>query len=584
MNDLKKQGFIKGSLILGLTVIFTKALGLFYRIPLANILGGTGMGYYSSAFSVFMPIFALVVSGIPAAVATCVAKNLAVEKYKNVRKIKRISLIGFSFIGLIFSFVLCVLSFFISKHFLHDQNIAYSIIAVSPSIFVASIMSVYRGYYEGLSNMFPTCISESIESVFKIVFGLGFAQFAINIAYDGYAKNGYVFGHYVTSSADIIKTAIPYISAFSLLGITLSTALATIFIFIRSKVATDGISKSMICKDETTDRFRHIYKTVLLLAIPISLSSVITSFISLIDLATIPTILKRLINSNDGFLINQLWYLKNSNIDASEIPNFLFGSYTGLALTVFGLVPSLTAVFCKSALPNVTTYFTRRDKKNLNKNVNAVLFSSTVFAIPATFIVFIFSKPILKLLFSKRILEIEASYKPLSFLALGIIFISLTLTIFSLLQAINYPRLPLKILIFGIIIKIVFNIALIFIPSLNVNGASISTVLCYAFTSIYGFIKFLSLSKIKIDIKFVVFKPLFSSIIMSICCYFIFDNLILQLNNTLSLLITAFFGLIIYILCLYLLYIFNKNLGKDWFIWNIWKKCLLFCPIWVIIS
>ena len=65
---MKRQGFIKGSAILLAMVLITKILGLLYKIPLTNLLGGTGMGYFASAFSVFTPVFAIVVSGLPSTI------------------------------------------------------------------------------------------------------------------------------------------------------------------------------------------------------------------------------------------------------------------------------------------------------------------------------------------------------------------------------------------------------------------------------------------------------------------------------------------------------------------------------------
>lgn len=38
---MKRQGFIKGSAILLAMVLITKILGLLYKIPLTNLLGGT---------------------------------------------------------------------------------------------------------------------------------------------------------------------------------------------------------------------------------------------------------------------------------------------------------------------------------------------------------------------------------------------------------------------------------------------------------------------------------------------------------------------------------------------------------------
>ena len=86
---MKRQGFIKGSAILLAMVLITKILGLLYKIPLTNLLGGTGMGYFASAFSVFTPVFAIVVSGIPSTMARLTAENYALERFSNMRHTKR---------------------------------------------------------------------------------------------------------------------------------------------------------------------------------------------------------------------------------------------------------------------------------------------------------------------------------------------------------------------------------------------------------------------------------------------------------------------------------------------------------------
>lgn len=79
---MKRQGFIKGSAILLAMVLITKILGLLYKIPLTNLLGGTGMGYFASAFSVFTPVFAIVVSGIPSTMARLTAENMPLNAFQ----------------------------------------------------------------------------------------------------------------------------------------------------------------------------------------------------------------------------------------------------------------------------------------------------------------------------------------------------------------------------------------------------------------------------------------------------------------------------------------------------------------------
>ncbi len=551
-----------GSFILGTTMLITKALGMIYKIPLTNILGGTGMGYYSSAFTIFMPLFAIAASGIPSAMSMIVAENYAFERYKNIRRIRRVSLIGFSFISLLATLFMILLSYPISKYISGDSKSYLCVIALAPSILAGSIMSVYRGYYEGLRNMLPTAISEIIESILRVVFGLGGAYLAIYIANRGYARNGSVFGQMVSNSEDILKTATPYISAFSLFGVTLSTIIAAIYCAIRSRISGDGITKQMIASDIVTDRMRTIFKSVFLLAFPIAISSVITTVISMIDLATIPPIIKSLYEKNRDI---GLFKLIGDQIDAKDIPNFVYGSFVGLALTIFGLVPSLTSIFGKSSFANVAANYSKRNMASLEKSANAALFSTNFIAIPCALGLIILSEPALTLFFRTRPLEVSISTQPLMYLCVGMIFISITVTTFALLQAVGNVKAPLKILIVGLVIKLVLNILLMNIGYLNINGAAISTSISYMFIGTRAVHSFVKYTGVKIDIITTTLKPLFAGILSTIVILFSFILVNERQNQTISLIFSVAFGSIMYILFMCLLSVFNKNTIKSLF-------------------
>ena len=551
-----------GSFILGITMLITKALGMIYRIPLTNILGGTGMGYYSSAYTIFMPLYAIAASGIPSAMSMVVAESYAFERYKNIRRIKHVSLIGFSFISLLASLLMIILSYPISKYISGDSKSYLCVIAIAPSILVGSIMSVYRGYYEGLRNMLPTAISEIIESILRVLLGLGGAYLAIYMANSSYAKNGTVFGQVINDPADILNYATPYISAFSLFGVTLSTLIATIYCALRTKISGDGITKQMIASDVVTDRMRTIFKSVLSLAFPIAVSSVITTVISMIDLATIPPLIKRLLEKNSNI---DLFQIIGNQIDAKDIPNFVYGSFVGLALTIFGLIPSLTSIFGKSSFANVATCYSKKNMPALTKSVNAAIFSTNFIAMPCALGMIILSKPILSLFFSTRPLEVAITVKPLMYLCIGMIFISITVTTFSLLQAVGNVKAPLKILTGGLIIKLILNIALMSIESLNINGAAISTSICYMYIGICAVRTFKKYTGVKLDLITTSLKPLFAGILSSIVILFSFIFANERQNQVISLLFSIIIGSIMYILFMCLLSVFNKNTIKSLF-------------------
>lgn len=559
---MKKQGFLMGSFILGITMLITKALGMIYRIPLTNILGGTGMGYYSSAYTVFMPLYAIAASGIPSAMSMVVAENYAFERFKNIKRIKHVSLIGFSFISLLATLLMILLSYPISKYISGESKSYLCVIAIAPSILVGSIMSVYRGYYEGLRNMLPTAISEIIESILRVVLGLGGAYLAIYIANSGFEKNGTVFGQAISNPDDVINAATPYISAFSLFGVTFSTLIATIYCALHSKLSGDGITKQMIESDIVTDRMRTIFKSVLSLAFPIAVSSVITTVISMIDLATIPPLIKMLFERNSNI---NLFKTIGSQIDANDIPNFVYGSFVGLALTIFGLVPSLTSIFGKSSFANVATCYSKKNMPALAKSANAALFSTNFIAIPCSLGMIILSEPVLSLFFSTRPLEVAISVKPLIHLCTGMIFISITVTTFSLLQAVGNVKAPLKILAVGLVIKLILNIVLISIAPLNINGAAISTSICYMYIGIRAVHTFIKYTGVKIDLITTTLKPLFAGILSTIVILFTYIIANEHQNQVISLLISIIIGSIMYILFMCLLSVFNKNTIKSLF-------------------
>ena len=55
MADQKKKekNFLVQGSILAIAGVITKIIGVIYRVPLMNIVGDEGMGYYSVAFSIY---------------------------------------------------------------------------------------------------------------------------------------------------------------------------------------------------------------------------------------------------------------------------------------------------------------------------------------------------------------------------------------------------------------------------------------------------------------------------------------------------------------------------------------------------
>lgn len=555
---MKKQGFLKGSAILLGMVVITKILGLMYKIPLTHLLGGTGMGYFSSAFAVFTPVFAIAVSGIPSTIARMTAENYAFERYKNVRKIKHTAMLMFCAVGLAATLIVICLSLFLSESVIHERNAVWSLIAVAPSVLFATIMSVERGYYEGLKNMLPTALSEIVETIFKLVFGLGFAYAVMNYAESSFYENGGCFGQYCRTIEEARSTALPFVTAASILGVTCATAIASVYILISGKIHGDGITKAMLQKDKITDSRGYICKTLFRYSLPIAAASVITTLTNMIDLVTINPCLSKAIEKGGNIFA----YLGNS-FSEDSLPNFIYGSYTGLVVTIFGLVPTLTAMFGKSILPGLAESWAKKDLPRIRRELSGMLLIASAVAIPSGIGISALSKEILEFLYSGRTDEIAVSVIPLSVLGIGVIFMGISIPCFSALQTIGKPRMPIFIMISGGIIKLALNLILIPIPVINITGAALSTIISQGVVCVWSVAAMTSTAGVSTDCKSIFIKPLFAGVICGASARLCFDVVsryfCAVVNHRIILLFSIFTGGILYFFSLYLLCVLPKK-------------------------
>lgn len=556
--NVKKQGFLLSSAILLVTVTITKVFGLVFKIPLASMLGGTGMAYFSCAYSIFMPIYAISVTGLPSAVSKMVSENVAFGRYQNIQKIRRVAMVSFSIIGVLFSVLLMALAKPLTSSVIHSEGSYISVLIISPCIYFGAVISVYRGYFEGMRNMMPTAASEIIEATVKMSAGLLLSFKAMKHFSSEFETYGTVLGKICHSAEDAAAAALPLIAAAAILGVTLSAAACALYLFIIYRIKGDGITKMMLSENKTVQGSKEIFKKMIILIIPIAIGSVITNLTSLIDLGSIIRYIKKSIDENPSYIVQSYYSVICNGVRLAELPNFIYGSYTGMAITIFNIVPAFTAMFGKSALPNVSECWAKKDFISIDKSIHSVLCASMYIGVPAGLGISFLSKPILMFLYSSRPDEVLVSCKPLTWLGIGIIFLSISIPVFALLQAIGKPEIPLKILIGGVIIKLVGNFILIPIPQLNISGAAISTNFCYLYIAIFSLIALLKQTKTKLSIMLVIFYPLIGGLICAISARYSYNFINFHLNSRLSLVISIVIGVIFYIFTLLLLVVPTK--------------------------
>ena len=235
----------------------------------------------------------------------------------------------------------------------------------------------------------------------------------------------------------------------------------------------------------------------------------------------------------------------------------MYGSYTGIAASLFMLIPAIASMLDKSALPNIAAAFSQRDYKELNRNITIVFRGTLIMGFPLCFGLAAMAKPILALLYSSRPSEAQIALPLVQLLGIFGMFLIVTGVIFTVLQSIGRGDVPLKLMLLGICIKWLGNIFLTPIPQINIKGATFSTLFSYIVVFFIGFSILKREVKLDMDFKVIFLRPFLSAVFCVVSAKIIWNVLNVITNSVFSLILSVSTGAIIYILLL----IFSKSIG-----------------------
>ena len=168
---MSKDSFIKGAAILSIAGLIVKVLGAIYRIPLTNLIGTEGMGYFQPAYNIYNLLLVVSLSGFPTAIAKMVSERRALQNYEGAYQVYKVSRWGLLIIGIVSSLLILFFGRSIVS-FIGFPGSYYSMIALVPALFVVPLLSAYRGFFQGSQNMMPIAVSQLIEQIFRTLSGI----------------------------------------------------------------------------------------------------------------------------------------------------------------------------------------------------------------------------------------------------------------------------------------------------------------------------------------------------------------------------------------------------------------------------
>ena len=459
MNS-KAQSFEKGAFILILSTALVKIIGAIFKIPISNLLSDRGFGYFSLAYDMFSPVYALSSVGLPVAAARVFAEGKGKIGIKNIEK-------PFLRIGAFLCLaVMCaaLLVMLISRDF--KGMLCY--LALMPAIIVSFCVSAYRGYFEFKRNMIPTAVSDIIQALFKLAAGYGFAYLTFKLTDRSYLG-----------------------AAGAILGISLGVIVSLIYIKSDYRKNKTG--------DLNSDESLIDAKKVLLITLPIAAAALCSTMTNLIDSVTVKTVLS----------------LKSVSFDINAVYGVRSKAYT-----LFNFVVSFVSVIGVSAFPIIIKANENKDFKKSKKALLSVMKLSSVLAVPAALGLFAMAEPIMSLLFSGEMSETLGA-RILTLFAPAALFAGLAIPLISVMQAYKLEKFAFKAVAIGAALKLVLNIMLMAFTSFEIEATVSATVICYLFILLY-LIKILKNRNI-IDLKdiLIYLKPVPPAIVSVSAAYII---------------------------------------------------------------
>ncbi len=476
--------------------LVVKVIGACFKIPLANILEETGMAYFSRAYNLYAAMFVMATAGLPVAVSKMVSESLAKENYSESKKVLRAAIILLTVIGTIGAGIMFFGARFFAVNIFSSPGSFLSILAIAPAILFISILSAFRGYFQGHSNMVPTAYSEVLESVAKLVIGLLGAYLLMKISYEA-AAAGAVFG--VTLGG-------------------LFALLLLIFFYLKNKKGTlDG--------DKVAARStKQIFLKLLAIAIPITFGAAVMSLTNVIDTFMIGnrlqaiTVSPKLYNTLTEFFGIAPEDVKIGAKISAEAADVMYGSYSGYAMSLFNLPPSIITSISMSIVPAISAALAVSNKKESRLLTESSIRITTIFALPCAIGLSVLSSPILIALYNNA-----RAAETLSVLSLSIVFVCIVSVSTAILQASGHVFIPVRNMLIGGAFKALSNYILIAVPALNIGGAPISTFGCYFLIVVLNLISVWKIIKPNFGVKDFIVKPLASTILMGISVFFIYN-------------------------------------------------------------
>ena len=476
MAEAKRQNYLHGAAIMTAGVIVVKVLGALFKIPLGSmkLLGDEGFSNFISAYNIYTLFLTLSTAGFPVALSRMISEADTLGRKGEVQRIFRVALVFLAALGGAACLVMMLFPDALAYR-LGDVQAMQGIFVLGPAALLVCVLSVYRGYCQGHGNMTPTTVSQILEVAVKVPVGLALAWYLV--------RSG---------------RGLPVASAGAIFGVLAGSAVALIYM-VRYTARHYDLSGS----GGESRSSGAIFADLLRIGVPITLGGCVIAVINLVDNAQI---------------LNRLQDAAGCTAGEARV---LYGIY-GKVQNLYMLPSYFMTPFQASVIPAIVSCLALKKQGEASAIAESALRTATVVVLPMCVGLSVMAYPIVNVLWPG---SNAAGPGLLRYLGAAAFFVCMTMLTNALLQSTGRERLPMVSMACGGVVKVVMNHVLIGDPAVNIHGAAISAVACFAVMAAMNYL-FLrrSLSHPPRLSRFLL-RPLLSSAVMGVGAWAVYGLL-----------------------------------------------------------
>ena len=505
-KPVKKQSFLQGAAVLAAATMIVKLIGAIYKIPLKMIIGETGYGYFTTAYDIYSVLLMISTTGLPVAMSRMISEAQTLENHDQIRKIFRVALRVFLVIGVVGSLSMLLLANPLSVMMTTFDTSWAAIAVLAPSVLFICVISAFRGFFQGQSNMAPTSVSQVFEALCKLFIGLAAAWFIMRVTFNPLTGEG--------------NTTLG--AGGAILGVTIGCVVSMLYLWSRYRKAVRNMPTGGQVKSGKATMVQ-----LLSIAIPITLGSAGLQIINTVDTMVF---MRRLVNA--------VGMVQAEAESVKGIYNF--------CQTIFNLPCAFITPITISIIPAITSHLTMQNRRGAQMVESSAMRITGLIAMPCALGLASLAAPIMYL-FGDRGDQLALSGQIMFFLGIAVIFNSLVLVTNAMMQAHGDVTTPVIHMIIGGAVKVILNYFLVGIPSLNIVGAAMGTLVCYALITALNIWSMVRRRIVEPSIFRGLGKPLLAAALMGVVAYMADSFLAAHLSPNLACLLSIAFAALVYL-------------------------------------